>query len=125
MTTNKSQYTLTTQWIVPEDKKSEVESFFAEHEVWMRETHNLSGNDEPRIVDYSVSKAPQYIDNDLEKGPSGMTIYFLHEVYVTDQGAVKHFELWHSHTAAEKMAGMAEYQTDMSFNAEVIASMES
>ena len=83
MTTNKSQYTLTTQWIVPEDKKSEVESFFAEHEVWMRETHNLSGDDEPRIIDYSVSKAPQYIDNDLEKGPSGMTIYSLHEVYVT------------------------------------------
>ena len=50
MTTNKSQYTLTTQWIVPEDKKSEVESFFAEHEVWMRETHNLSGNDEPRNI---------------------------------------------------------------------------
>ena len=48
MTTNKSQYTITTQWIIPEDKKSEVESFFAEHEVWMRETHNLSGNDEPR-----------------------------------------------------------------------------
>ena len=45
MTTNKSQYTLTTQWIVPENKKSEVESFFAEHEVWMRETHNLTGND--------------------------------------------------------------------------------
>ena len=40
MTTNKSQHTITTQWIVPEDKKSEVESFFAEHEVWMRETHN-------------------------------------------------------------------------------------
>ena len=94
MTTNKSQYTLTTQWIVPEDKKSEVESFFAEDEVWMRETHNLSGNDEPRIVDYSVSKAPQYIENDLEKGPSGKTIYSLHEVYVTDQGAMKHFELW-------------------------------
>ena len=56
MTTNKSQYTLTTQWIVPEDKNSEVENFFAEHEVWMRETHNLSGNDEPRIVDYSVSR---------------------------------------------------------------------
>ena len=80
MTTNKSQYTLTAQWIVPEDKKSEVESFFAEHEVWMRETHNLSGNDEPRIVDYSVSKAPEYIDNDLAKGPSGKTIYSLHEV---------------------------------------------
>ena len=125
MTTNKSQYTLTTQWIVPEDKKSEVESFFAEHEVWMRETHNLSGNDEPRIVDYSVSKAPQYIDNDFEKGPSGKTIYSLHEVYVTDQGAMKHFELWQSHPSAEKMAGMTEYQTDMSFNAEVIASMES
>ena len=125
MTTNKSQYTLTTQWIVPEDKKSEVESFFADHEVWMRETHNLSGNDEPRIVDYSVSKAPHYIDNDLEKGPSGKTIYSLHEVYVTDQGAMKHFELWQSHPAAEKMASMAEYQTDMSFNAEVIASMES
>ena len=125
MTTNKSQYTLTTQWIVPEDKKSEVDSFFAEHEVWMRETHNLTGNDEPRIIDYSVSKAPQYIDNDLEKGPSGNTIYSLHEVYVTDQGAMKHFELWQSHPAAEKMANMAEYQTEMSFNAEVIASMES
>ena len=125
MTTNKSQFTLTTQWIVPEDKRTEVESFFAEHEVWMRETHNLSGNDEPRIIDYSVSKAPQYIDNDLEKGPSGMTIYSLHEVYVTDKGAMKHFELWQSHPAAEQMASMAEYQTDMSFNAEVIASMES
>ena len=33
MTTNKSQYTLTTQWIVPEEKTSEVENFFAEHEV--------------------------------------------------------------------------------------------
>ena len=87
--------------------------------------HNLSGDSEPRIVDYSVSKAPQYIDNDLEKGPSGKIIYSLHEVYVTDQGAMKHFELWQSHPAAEKMAGMAEYQTDMSFNAEVIASMES
>ena len=115
MTTNKSQFTLTTQWIVPDEKKSEVEAFFAEHELWMRETHNLSGNDEPRIVDYSVSKAPHYIDNDLEKGPSGKTIYSLHEVYVTDQGAMKHFELWQSHPAAEKMAGMAEYQTDMSF----------
>ena len=59
MTTNKSQYTLTTQWIVPEEKKSEFESFFSEHEAWMRETHNLSGDSEPRIVDYSVSKAPQ------------------------------------------------------------------
>ena len=125
MTTNKSQYTLTTQWIVPEEKKSEFESFFSEHEAWMRETHNLSGDSEPRIVDYSVSKAPQYIDNDLEKGPSGKIIYSLHEVYVTDQGAMKHLELWQSHPAAEKMAGMAEYQTDMSFNAEVIASMES
>ena len=54
-----------------------------------------------------------------------MTIYSLHEVYVTDQGAMKHFELWQSHPAAEKMASMAEYQTDISFNAEVIASMES
>ena len=45
--------------------------------------------------------------------------------YVTNQGAMKHFELWQSHPAAEKMASMAEYQTDMSFNAEVIASMES
>ena len=44
MTTNKSQYTLTTQWIVPEEKKSEFESFFSEHEAWMRETHNLSGD---------------------------------------------------------------------------------
>ena len=125
MTTNKSHYTIATQWIVPEDMISEVEQFFQEHEKWMRETHNLSGDAEPRIVDYSVSKAPQYIDNDLEKGPSGNTIYSLHEVYVTDQGAMKHFELWQSHPAAEKMAGMAEYQSDMSFNAEVIASMES
>ena len=125
MTTNKSQFTLTTQWIVPDEKKTEVEAFFAEHELWMRETHNLSGNDEPRIVDYSVSKAPHYIDNDLEKGPSGKTFYSFHVVYVTDQGAMKHFELWQSHPAAEKMASMAEYQTDMSFNAEVIASMES
>ena len=125
MTTNKSQHTITTQWIIPEDKKSEVESFFAEHEVWMRETHNLSGDEEPRIVDYSVSKAPQYIDNDLEKGHSGKTIYSLHEVYVTEQGGMKHVELWQSHPAAEKMASMVEYQTEMSFNAEVIASMES
>ena len=78
MATNKSQYTLTTQWIVPEEKTSEVENFFAEHEV-----------------------------------------------YVTEQGGMKHVELWQSHPAAEKMAGMAEYQTEMSFNAEVIASMES
>ena len=125
MTTNKSQYTITTQWIITEDKKSEVESFFAELDVWMRETHTLSGDEEPRIVDYSVSKAPQYIDNDLEKGPSGKTIYSLHEVYVTEQGGMKHFELWQSHPAAEKMASMAEYQTEISFNAEVIASMES
>ena len=60
MTTNKSQYTLTTQWIVPEDKKSEVESFFAEHEVWMRETHNLSGNDELIIARKIMSFSHPY-----------------------------------------------------------------
>tara|TARA_Y100000996_G_C22425573_1_gene603329 strand:- start:167 stop:544 length:378 start_codon:yes stop_codon:yes gene_type:complete len=124
MTTNKSHYTIATQWIVPEDMISEVEQFFQEHEKWMRETHNLSGDAEPRIVDYSVSKAPQYIDNDLEKGPSGKMIYSLYEAYVTDQGAMKHFELWQSHPGVETMAKMSEYQSDMSFNAEVIATME-
>ena len=124
MTTNKSHYTIATQWIVPENMISEVEQFFQEHETWMRETHNLSGDAEPRIVDYSVSKAPQYVDNDLEKGPSGKMIYSLYEAYVTDQGAMKHFELWQSHPGAETMAKMSEYQSDMSFNAEVIATME-
>ena len=104
MTTNKSHYTIATQWIVPENMISEVEQFFQEHETWMRETHNLSGDAEPRIVDYSVSKAPQYIDNDLEKGPSGKTIYSLYEAYVTDQGAMKHFELWQSHPGAETLS---------------------
>ena len=55
MTTNKSQFTLTTQWIVPDEKKSEVEAFFAEHEVWMRDCL-LYTSPSPR--DLSTSRMP-------------------------------------------------------------------
>ena len=45
-------------FVVPNDATERMDQFIGTHEQFMRETHHLSGDQEPIVLSYSVFKSP-------------------------------------------------------------------
>ena len=90
-------------FVVPNDATERMDQFIATHEQFMRETHHLSGNQEPVILSYSVFKSPEF-NNPLDpsSGETGNTLYGLTEIYRGPEGCQAHMALGQER---EKMFG--------------------
>jgi hypothetical protein len=67
---------------VPDADVECVDEFFANHKAFMEEAHHTSGNAEPRILFYTVTKTPEPKDsNNPAAGSTGNTLYALTEIY--------------------------------------------
>ena len=79
---------------VPDSEVALMDELFAAHEKWIKETHFLSGNEEPVLVSYKVLKSPDFKNPiDPSQGTTGNTIYVLSEVYERPAGLKKHMDL--------------------------------
>jgi quinol monooxygenase YgiN len=78
--------------VCPADQVDTAERLFATHAGWMEETHSREG--EEALLSYDVSKAPE-LSNPLDPAsdPTGNTVYVLAEIYESQAGIAKHFEL--------------------------------
>ena len=76
---------------VPEAETAYVDGFFAEHKAFMDSTHKTTGEGEPLILDYKLTKSPEPVDmNDPSKGTTGFIMYGLSEVYKGMAGCEAH-----------------------------------
>ena len=91
---------------VPDAEQAGVDAFFAEHKAFMDETHKTSGDEEPVVLWYTVTKSPEPVDmNDPSKGVTGFQMYALCEVYKGMDGCNGHLK-----------AGMARPEFFAKFN---------
>jgi len=108
-------------WRVPADKEEEIDTFWREHEAWMRQSHTMGpdGDDSegPRLLAFYISKGPEMKNPmDPEEGTTGNFIYNMSETYVAPEGIAKHMELGQSQMPEwfEKFGGYAaEYTVHM------------
>ena len=78
-------------WKVPDAEVSVLDGFLASHKVFMDETHPVSGDKEPKVLFYTITKAPEPKDpNDPSAGTTGNTIFTLTEIYEGMAGCEAH-----------------------------------
>eukprot|EP00658_Telonema_sp_P-2_P058892 TRINITY_DN474_c0_g1_i1.p1 TRINITY_DN474_c0_g1~~TRINITY_DN474_c0_g1_i1.p1 ORF type:complete len:289 (+),score=93.05 TRINITY_DN474_c0_g1_i1:185-1051(+) len=77
---------------VPDGETGPVDAFFAEHEQFMRKTHNTKpdGSQEPHTLAYFVTKVKEPVPEG--EGTTGNTLYALTETYRTVKGCEAHME---------------------------------
>ena len=95
------------------EKVQEMDTFFEEHEKFMRNTHTFApaADDatQPRLTQFTISKIKQQEDPlDPEKGFTGNVVYIMNEAYVAPSGIAGHMALGGSeeHGFAENFAKM-------------------
>ena len=69
---------------VPDAEVAHVDKFFADHKAFMDKTHPTSGDEEPVILFYMVSKIA---------GEEGFTLYSQTEIFKGQAGIDKHMEI--------------------------------
>ena len=77
--------------IAPPELVAEGDRIFADHAVWMENTHHRDGD--KALLVYDVSKAPE-LSNPLDptSEPTGRTIFILAEIYAGPAGVEDHFQ---------------------------------
>jgi hypothetical protein len=114
-------------FVVPNDATERMDKFIATHEHFMRETHYLSGDQEPVVLSYSVFKSPEFKNPfDPNSGETGNTLYGLTEVYNGPEGVQAHMTLGQQREAmfAELVDLTNTYCVAGILGASVIAAME-
>ena len=91
MEINKNCHAYHLAFRVPDGESSSLDEFFEAHEKFMRETHFVDGDDEPRVLVYTITKCPE-LKNPLnpDEGTTGHTLFGLHEVYRGPEGCAAH-----------------------------------
>ena len=69
---------------VPNAEMKDMDKFIADHKAFMDKTHSTSGDEEPVILFYMVTKMP---------GDDGFTLYSHTEIFKGQAGIDKHFEV--------------------------------
>lgn len=114
-------------FVVPNDATERMDQFITTHEQFMRETHHLSGDQEPIVLSYSVFKSPE-LNNpfDPNSGETGNTLYGLTEIYSGPEGVQAHMTLGQQREAmfAELVSLTNTYSVAGILGAPVIAAME-
>ena len=59
MEINKNCHAYHLAFRVPDGESSRLDEFFEAHEKFMRETHFVDGDDEPRVLVYTITKCPE------------------------------------------------------------------
>jgi hypothetical protein len=114
-------------FVVPNSATERMDQFIATHEQFMRETHHLSGDQEPVVLCYSVFKSPEYHNPfDPNSGETGNTLYGLTEIYNGPEGVQAHMVFGQQREAmfAELVSLMNTYCVAGLLGASVIAAME-
>ena len=91
MEINKNCHAYHLAFRVPDGESSRLDEFFEAHEKFMHETHFADGDDEPRVLVYTITKYPE-LKNPLnpDEGTTGHTLFGLHEVYRGPEGCAAH-----------------------------------
>jgi hypothetical protein len=114
-------------FVVPNDATERMDQFITTHQQFMRETHHLSGDQEPIVLSYSVFKSPE-LNNpfDPSSGETGNTLYGLTEIYNGPEGVQAHMTLGQQREAmfAELVSLTNTYSVAGILGAPVIAAME-
>lgn len=110
--------------IVPPELADEAERIFASHAAWMEATHHREGD--KALLRYNVARAPELSDPmDPESDATGNTIYFVTEVYQTEEGIADHFAQadasWNDFAAANEL--MSKCRVVGAPSAEIIHSL--
>jgi len=81
--------------VVPAEDEKTVDALWESHEAWMRETHNVEGDEKsPQMLHYYISKGAELTDPmDPTKGTTGNIIYTMSETYVAPADIGKHMAL--------------------------------
>jgi hypothetical protein len=114
-------------FVVPNSATERMDQFIATHEQFMRETHHLSGDQEPVVLCYSVFKSPEYHNPfDPNSGETGNTLYGLTEIYNGPEGVQAHMVFGQQREAmfAELVSLTNTYCVAGLLGASVIAAME-
>lgn len=77
--------------VAPPELEAEGDRIFADHAVWMENTHHREGD--KALLVYDVSKAPELSDPlDPSSEPTGNIIFILAEIYASPAGVEDHFQ---------------------------------
>jgi len=123
---NKDCYGFQISMAVPNSEVGPVEQFLSDHEKFMNETHETSGNGPLRTLTYTATKSPIMVDPmDESKGATDSTLYTVCELYQNKEGTEAHMKAGQGKPElfGKFVELVTKYQVMSSMHGKVIACM--